>query len=149
LADRGLTSTNSLVRLTVMAKGAPKTLPVRRLTEVELELMTILWRLGSGTVGDVIEELPRERPLAYTSVSTILRILEKKSVVSSRKQGRGHVYVPRLDKEEYESWSVQDLVARLFEGAPAALVRRLIESKALTARDLESIRRLLQSKERR
>ena len=127
-----------------MRTRGPKAAPQRRLTEVELELMTILWRLGAGTVGDVIEQLSPDRQLAYTSVSTILRILEKKSVLTSRKQGRGHVYVPALGKEDYESWSVRDLVTRLFEGEPSALVRRLIESKALTPGELESIRRLLQ-----
>src|SRR5262245_34034107 len=95
----------------------------RRLTQVELELMTVLWKLGSGTVADVIEELREERRLAYTSVSTILRILEKKGVLASRKKGRGHEYVPRLERAEYESWSVRDLVTRLFDGAPAELVR--------------------------
>ena len=132
-----------------MKRPTPRTLPVRRLTEVELELMTLLWRLGSGTVNDVIGMLPPDRQLAYTSVSTILRILEKKGVVASRKQGRGHVYAPRIGKDEYESWSVRDLVTRVFEGAPAELVRCLLESKALTPRDLESIRRLLRTEHSR
>jgi predicted transcriptional regulator len=118
----------------------------RRLTQVELELMTVLWHLGSGTVGDVMEELPAERRLAYTSVSTILRILEKKGVLESHKKGRGHVYVPLIGKTEYEAWSVQDLVARLFDGAPAALVRTLLESETLTAGDRRSIRELLERK---
>jgi len=108
--------------------------------------MTVLWRLGSGTVGDVMEELPEERRLAYTSVSTILRILEKKGVLESRKKGRGHVYVPRIGKGEYEAWSVRDLVTRLFDGAPAALVRTLLESETLTAGDRRSIRELLDRK---
>lgn len=108
--------------------------------------MTILWRLGAGTVNDVLEKLPPNRSLAYTSVSTILRILEKKKILTSRKQGRGHVYVPRVRKQEYESWSVQDLVTRLFDSAPAALVRSLLESEALSREDLDSIRALLKKK---
>ena len=128
-------------------KGASRSAETaRRLTQVELELMTVLWRLGSGSVGDVIEELPEARRLAYTSVSTILRILEKKGVLESHKKGRGHVYVPRIDKAEYETWSVQDLVARLFDGAPAELVRTLLESETLTAGDRRSIRELLNGK---
>jgi predicted transcriptional regulator len=118
----------------------------RRLTEVELELMTILWRLGEGTVGDVLGQLRADRALAYTSVSTILRILEKKGVVASRKHGRGHVYAPRIRKQDYESWSVRDLVVRVFEGAPADLVRRLLESESLTSEDRASIRALLRKK---
>src|SRR5262245_31145768 len=126
--------------------GAREGASARRLTQVELELMTVLWRLGSGTVGEVIEELPEDRRLAYTSVSTILRILEKKGVLVSRQKGRGHLYVPLVGRQEYEAWSVRDLVARLFDGAPAALVRTLLESETLTTGDRRAIRALLDEK---
>ncbi|HTL12640.1 MAG TPA: BlaI/MecI/CopY family transcriptional regulator [Bdellovibrionota bacterium] len=117
--------------------------PARLLTEAELELMGILWKLGGGSVNDVLTQLPPERKLAYTSVSTILRILEQKKVVSSRKEGRGHVYLPLLNKEQYEATSLHHLVDRVFEGAPASLVRRLLETEDLSAADLQSIRALL------
>jgi predicted transcriptional regulator len=117
--------------------------PARLLTEAELELMGILWKLGGGSVNDVLTQLPPERKLAYTSVSTILRILEQKKVVSSRKEGRGHVYLPLLTKEQYEATSLHHLVDRVFEGAPASLVRRLLETEDLSAADLQSIRALL------
>jgi predicted transcriptional regulator len=120
----------------------------RLLTEVELELMTILWRLGEGTVTAVLEALPPERPLAYTSVSTILRILEKKGVVGTRKQGRGHVYIPRISKQEYETRSLRRLITQVFDGAPSALVRRLVESERLSADDLRALRGLLQARTR-
>ena len=126
-----------------MRGGATTPENARRLTQVELELMTVLWKLGSGTVADVLAGLPGDRALAYTSVSTILRILEKKAVLTTRKKGRGHEYVPLLAKAEYEAWSVQDLVARLFDGAPAELVRTLLESEALSPRDRRTIRDLL------
>lgn len=119
----------------------------RLLTEVELELMTILWRLGDGgTVNDVLEALPAERPLAYTSVSTILRILERKGFVKARKQGRGHVYVPRMSKGAYEARSLRHLLSRVFDGAPSALVRCLVESERLSPHELQTIRGLLQAK---
>ena len=122
--------------------------PNGRLTEVELELMSIIWRLGEGTVNDVLAGLPADRPLAYTSVSTILRILEKKGVLVARKRGRGHVYVPAFGKADYEAFVVQDLVTRVFEGTPAALVSRLLEAEDLSAKDLDAIRALLSSKRR-
>ena len=105
--------------------------------------MTILWRLGEGTVNDVIGGLPRERELAYTSVSTILRILETKGVLGTRKEGRGHVYVPLLDKADYEARAVDDVVERVFQGVPVALVRQLLDSGRLTATDLREVRKLL------
>src|SRR3954464_12077083 len=102
-----------------MRKSKPAETP-RRLTDVELELMSILWELGEGGVADVIGQLPAGRALAYTSVSTILRILEGKGVVDSRKQGRGHVYVPVLTRVEYEARAVRDVVERVFAGVPVA-----------------------------
>jgi predicted transcriptional regulator len=116
------------------------------LTEVELELMSILWRLGEGTVGDVLAALPAERPLAYTSVSTMLRILEKKRFLRARKQGRGHVYVPLITKESYEAHSLDDLISRVFDGTPTALMRCLVESERLSRKDLQAIRELLDRK---
>jgi predicted transcriptional regulator len=116
------------------------------LTAAELELMNILWRLGEGTVNDVLAALPPERKLAYTSVSTILRILEQKDVLSSRKEGRGHVYQPRLSKETYEAASLRHIVQNVFDGTPSSLVRRLLEDQDLTGEELESIRALLETR---
>jgi predicted transcriptional regulator len=113
------------------------------LTEVELELMGILWKLAEGTVKDIIGQLPKGRKLAYTSVSTILRILEQKKIVASRKEGRGHVYFPILKKNQYEQLSLNHLVDRVFDGAPTSLVRRLIEEQGLDEDDLKSIRNLI------
>jgi len=121
----------------------PRSTPNKRLTEVELELMSILWRLQEGSVGDVMAALPAERPLAYTSVSTILRILEGKGVLATRKEGRGHVYTPLLGKQEYEARTVADVVQRVFDGAPTALVRQLIDNVDLSDDDVREIRKML------
>ena len=113
------------------------------LTEVEFELMSILWRLGEGSVSDVIEQLPKDRELAYTSVSTILRILEQKAVLGIRKEGRGHIYIPYLKKTEYEAKTVKDVVERVFEGTPAALVKQLLDSGNIGDKELAEIKKLI------
>lgn len=113
------------------------------LTETELELMNILWKRGEGSVHDVLERLPPDRNLAYTSVSTILRILEQKKFLESRKEGRGHIYVPRVSKQQYEGTSLQHLVKKVFDGTPSSMVRRLLETTDLTEEELRSIRSLL------
>ncbi len=105
--------------------------------------MTILWRLGEGTVADVIAALPPSRNLAYTSVSTMLRILESKEVLTTRKEGRGHVYVPRFEKAVYEARTVKDVVDRVFAGAPLALIRQLIDNVELTDDEVREIKKLL------
>jgi predicted transcriptional regulator len=115
----------------------------RLLTDVELELMNLLWSLEEGSVADVMEALPKERDLAYTSVSTILRILEQKGVLKSRKEGRTHIYIPTVKKSDYEKRALQHVVDNVFEGAPALLVKRLLGSGGLKEDELKEIRELL------
>ena len=113
------------------------------LTGTELELMTILWRLQEGSVANVIEQLPKKRDLAYTSVSTILRILEQKGILKTRKEGRGHIYIPVLKKSDYEARTVKLVVERVFDGTPVALVRQLLDSVKLDEKDLDELRRMI------
>jgi len=115
----------------------------RRLTDVELELMNILWELGEAGVAEVIAKLPAGRELAYTSVSTILRILEGKGIVEARKQGRGHVYVPVLMRADFEAHAVKDVVQRVFAGVPVAMVRQLLDNVQLSEDDVREVRKLL------
>ena len=95
------------------------------LTEVELEFMTELWGLGEGSVRDVLDKLPTGRNLAYTSGATILRILDQKGFVESRKEGKTLVYRPLLEKDTYQTRSLQNLSKTLFDDTPATLVARL------------------------
>jgi len=124
----------------------PKKTPSKLLTETELEMMRVLWQRKEGTVHDVMEGLSPERKLAYTSVSTILRILEQKEIISSRKDGRGHVYFPKLDKKEYELRSLGHLMSNVFGGESLQLVSRLLELKDFDPKELESLRALLEAK---
>jgi predicted transcriptional regulator len=118
------------------------------LTEVELELMVPLWRMGGGTVSDVLQALPPGRKLAYTSVSTIVRILEQKGVVRSEKVGRGHRYLPVVARDEYEAFALQQVVGKVFDGQPLALVRRLVDTAGLTRREIADLKALLDDAER-
>jgi len=118
----------------------------KTLTPVELELMHIVWRKGEVAVADVLEALPPERKLAYTSVSTVLRILEQKGVLRSRKVGRGHLYSALLPREAYEVQSVRHLVETVFDGTPSALVERLVEAVPLSPEEVEQLRALLSKK---
>lgn len=119
---------------------------LRLLTDVELELMSILWNLGEANVAQVIEALPKGRELAYTSVSTILRILEQKGTLKSRKEGRGHVYIPLLKKAEYEKRAIKHVVDHVIQGSPVDLVKRLLGSHTLKESEIQEIRALLKEK---
>jgi predicted transcriptional regulator len=113
------------------------------LTDTELELMTILWKLGEGSVADVINGLKAGRDLAYTSVSTILRILEQKKILKTRKEGRGHIYIPAIDKAEYEAKTVKHMVSRVFDGTPTALVKQLVSSVPMDSKQIEELRKII------
>jgi predicted transcriptional regulator len=95
----------------------------------------------------VLEQLPSSRQLAYTSVSTILRILEQKNIVSTRKEGRGHIYIPILQREEFEARAVRHVVDKVFSGTPVGLVRQLLNSGELTQTELEEIQLLISQAE--
>ena len=118
----------------------------RLLTDVELELMSIVWDQGEAKVKDILAALPVGRPLAYTSVSTILRILEKKGVLASRKEGRAHVYYPLVAKSDYEVISLQHLVDNVFSGTPSSLVRCLLDQEEVANEELERIYAILETR---
>src|SRR5512146_2918083 len=118
------------------------------LTATELEMMNVLWRIGPASVHQVVEALLPQRQLAYTSVSTIVRILEQKGYVRSRKEGRGHLYEPTIQKEAYQVASLQHLGSNVFDGTPTLLVQRLVASEQLGPEQLDEIRRALKKKER-
>ena len=122
-----------------------KTLEDKMLTEVELELMTIIWKLKEASVAEVIEELPEGRKLAYTSVSTIIRILEQKDIVRSRKEGRGHLYFPNIKKEDYESKAVKHVVEKVFNGTPLLLVKQLLSDSNLSEQEINEIKELIKN----
>lgn len=116
------------------------------LTDTELELMLILWKLQEASVHDVIAALPATRSMAYTTASTIIRILEKKGFVANRKQGKAHLYSPTITKKDYEGRTLGHVVGRLFENTPVALVARLIDDHKLSAKEIAELKRLLDTK---
>jgi len=126
-----------------MKKTKTKVGDTKLLTETELELMTILWRIEEGSVAEVMENLQKGRDLAYTSVSTILRILEQKGILKARKEGRGHIYQPQIKKSEYEAKTVRHVVERVFDGTPVALVRQLLDAVELNENDLKELKDLV------
>ncbi|SCZ50659.1 BlaI/MecI/CopY family transcriptional regulator [Epibacterium ulvae] len=122
-----------------MRKKQEKTL----LTEVELEFMTVVWDIGSGTVRDILAELNKVQERAYTSVATVLKIMEQKGFVSSTRVDRSLVYSPAVPKADYQKTTLKNLSSKLFNGAPATLVARLVDDEDITDEMLEEMRALL------
>lgn len=113
------------------------------LTEVELELMNVIWDLEECTVKDVQTRLPEGRDLAYTSVATIMKILEQKGAVSSHKAERAHIYQPIISRTVYEAASLRHLANNLFHGDPSSMVMRLLSDNKLSQDELQMIRKIL------
>ncbi|KUP92443.1 BlaI/MecI/CopY family transcriptional regulator [Tritonibacter horizontis] len=113
------------------------------LTEVELEFMTVVWDLGQGSVRDILAELNKVQERAYTSVATVLKIMEQKGFLTSERIDRSFVYRPAIPKADYQKTSLKNLSSKLFNGAPAALVARLVDDEDITDDMLEEMRALL------
>ncbi len=116
----------------------------RLLTDVELELMTIIWNQGKTTVKEVVDALPKTRPLAYTSVATVMKILEQKGYLRCEKHSHAHAFSPLIEKAAYEKSCLDHVVDNVFDGEPVALVQRLLTAKRMSAAERRAIEATLQ-----
>src|SRR5262245_5733669 len=110
------------------------------LTDAELRLMEVLWKKGSATVGEVVEALEAEPPLAYSTVLTTLRILENKGYLRHRKDGRAFVYKPVVRRDKAQESALKHLLTRFFEDSPELLMLNLLERKQITPEQLRRLR---------
>jgi predicted transcriptional regulator len=106
--------------------------------------MEVLWQNGPATVHQVLEELPEKFSLAYNSVLTTIRILEKKGYVQHVKEGRAHVYAPLVGKQEATRFEIKNLVGRFFKNSHELLVLNILEDKSINADELKRLSQLLQ-----
>jgi len=121
-------------------------LPPRKsvtLTEAELRLMEVLWRKGPSTVQQVLDALPARPLLAYNSILTTIRILEKKGYVKHVKGGRAHVYAALLDRQAATRSEIRHLVGRFFGNSDELLVLNILENRGIDQEELDRLRQLL------
>jgi predicted transcriptional regulator len=114
------------------------------LTDAELRLMEILWEKGTATVNDVVEALPEEQALAYSTVLTTLRILEQKGYVGHEKRGRAFVYHPVVDRNQASRSAVDYIVSRFFDNSPELLVLNVLENDKIDPAELERLKKLVE-----
>ena len=117
------------------------------LTNAELRIMEVIWARGSATVAEVVEALKGVD--AYTTILTLMRILKAKGYLSSRKEGRAFVFLPRVDRDTVARKAARQLVSRFFGGSPGELVLSFLREEQLTAEELTEIKRqILEADER-
>jgi predicted transcriptional regulator len=111
------------------------------LTDAELRLMEVVWEKGKATVSDVVEGLPADPPPAYSTVLTMLRILENKGYLKHTKGGRAFVYEPAVEREKARESAITHLLRRFFENSPELLMLNLLEGKKISMKELERLRK--------
>ena len=113
------------------------------LTDAESRVMSVLWQRETATVGDVVAALTQERVVTYSTVQTILRILETKGYVTHEKVARAFVYRPAVDERQARQRALKHLVARLFNGSPSLLVLNVLEDEAIDRTELRRLKKLI------
>ncbi len=115
---------------------------MKELTKAEEQIMQVLWKLEKGFVRDIIERLPDPKP-AYNTVSTIVRILEKKGFVSHRAYGNAHEYFPLISRNDYKKKFLKSFIKRYFGDSFQEMVSFFASDRDINLREMEEIRKLL------
>lgn len=123
--------------------------PTKTLTELELEIMNILWERGDATVEDLVDGFAAQgKALADSSFRTMLQILREKGYVTRRRRGRGFVYRPAVPEEDAKRSILRDVINRAFDGSASNLVAALVKQGMVGRDDLAEARRLIEQHEK-
>jgi len=114
------------------------------LTEAELRIMNVLWLKGFGTVQEILDSLTQKPALAYNSVLTTIRVLERKGYVKHSKDGRAHVYAAFVGRKEATRSEIRHLVGRFFKNSHEQLVLNILEEQGIDAEELTRLREMLE-----
>ena len=114
-------------------------------SEFELQILGVLWERGASTVRDVMEHLPDGKPRAYTSVLSVMQVMQKKGLLKATKQkdGPANVYSPKKSREQIAGPMMKSLVSRIFAGDPALAVQQLLSGSKAGTEDVDAIRQFL------
>lgn len=115
------------------------------LTEAELRIMQVLWKRESGTVQQILDGLPGTPALAYNTVLTTIRILERKGYVGHEKDGRAHIFRPVVERDEASRSEIRHLVGRFFRNSHEDLVLNILEDRGIAPQELERLRKMLEA----
>jgi BlaI family penicillinase repressor len=119
------------------------------LTEQELEIMKVIWKLETATVRQVYENMLERRRIAYTTVMTMMNILEQKGYLNKAQGDKAYVYQPAQPQKTVIRSMVREFVNRVFNGSAEPLLVHLVEDRSLTEKDLAEIQRSIKTSRRR
>ena len=122
-------------------------MPRRRspaLTDAEARVMAVLWQRQTASVADVVAALKKKRAVNYSTIQTILRILEAKGYVTHEKVARAFIYTPRVDERRARRRALKHLMTRLFNGSPSLLVLNVLEDDQIDAEELTRLKKVIE-----
>jgi BlaI family penicillinase repressor len=116
---------------------------MKEITQAQEEIMRVLWQIKEGVVNDILDQLQEPRP-AYNTVSTVVRVLEKKGYVGHKTYGKTHVYYPKTDKKEYARQRMKELLSGYFSNSVKSMVSFFAREEKIELQELEEIRKLIE-----
>ncbi|MEZ6092096.1 MAG: BlaI/MecI/CopY family transcriptional regulator [Pirellulaceae bacterium] len=114
-------------------------------TEVEMEILQVLWDIEPATVRDVVERLNQVRPRAYTSILSMMNVMHTKGLVTRKSSGRAHVYRAKHSREKTLGGVVKELLGRAFQGSSASLITQVLEQSKPSPEELAEIRQAIEA----
>jgi predicted transcriptional regulator len=117
---------------------------IKPLTQAEENIMQIIWRLNRATVKEIIDEIPLPKP-AYNTVSTVVRVLEKKKIIGHVSEGNSHIYYPLISEADYMHYSVDKVLRNYFKNSYKNLVSFLVEKQDMSSKDIAELEALIKT----
>jgi BlaI family penicillinase repressor len=119
---------------------------MEELTKAEERIMQVLWKLQNAFVKDIIDELEEEPKPPYNTISSIVRLLEKKGYISYKAYGKTYEYFPAITKEDYTKTTFSKLFAGYFDNSPSSLLSFMVKEEKLSEKDIEELKALINKK---
>jgi predicted transcriptional regulator len=120
-----------------------------RPSELELEVLSLLWERGPLTVREILESLPDGKVRAYTSVLSVMQVMEKKGLVGRAREGVTDRWHPAVRRQKVMGPFLKKIVSHLFAGRPSAVLQQLLEDSPISREEMDSLKRLIEEHEKR
>jgi predicted transcriptional regulator len=113
------------------------------LTDGEMKIMKIIWQLGEASVSDVVKRQDNKNKIAYNTILTMMRIMERKGYISHKKKGKAHIFMPTISTSQARIKAIKHMVDSFFNGSPELLVQSLVENKNISIDDIDRIKKMI------
>lgn len=117
------------------------------LTRQELQIMKVIWEFGAATVKEVCDAMSQTKPTAYTTILTLMGILEDKGALAHSRTGRAFLFRPLISRQQATRNQIRDVICRFFDGSPEKLIAEVLENENMDPNQIECLRMLLESRQ--